>query len=65
MDAIRVPRPCLLYTSFQGVGVNIKAEGFGFAAQEYNPETVSYTHLDVYKRQATDRSEAQKMSEKL
>ena len=25
---------------FQGVGVNIKAEGFGFAAQEYNPEMI-------------------------
>ena len=25
---------------FQGVGVNIKAEEFGFAAQEYNPEMI-------------------------
>ena len=48
------PSTCLLYTSLQPLG----ADGVLFAGGNHGlaPGAVSYTHLDVYKRQVYDRS---------
>lgn len=41
---------------FQGVGSNVMTEGFGFAAQEYNPEMIIVApQLDDWERLLQDR----------